>query len=57
MPRFNLSSSTKLAALLFAAVFLPTLGLEFIMQPDLEKYSRESALNGVTCEYYIPLAS
>ena len=25
MPRFNLSSSTKLAALLFAAVFLPTL--------------------------------
>jgi len=39
------------------SVFLPTLGLEFIMQPDLEKYSRESALNGVTCEYYIPLAS
>ena len=38
------------------SVFLPTLGLEFIMQPDLEKYSRESALNGVTCEYYIPLA-
>lgn len=39
------------------SVFLPTLGLEFIMQPDLEKYSRESALNGVTCEYYIPLAN
>lgn len=38
------------------SVFLPTLDLEFIMQPDLEKYSRESALNGVTCEYYIPLA-
>ena len=39
------------------SVFVATLGLVFIMLPDLEKYSRESALKGVTCEYYIPLAT
>jgi len=37
------------------SALLPTLDLKFIMQPDLEKFSPELRLNGITCEYYIPL--
>jgi AraC family transcriptional activator of mar-sox-rob regulon len=38
------------------SVFLPTLGLQFRISHDLEKYSQVSAKNGITCEYYIPVA-
>jgi AraC family transcriptional activator of mar-sox-rob regulon len=37
------------------SVFLPTLGLQFRMSHDLEKYSQATARNGITCEYYIPV--
>lgn len=38
------------------SVFLPTQDLQFRMGHDLEKYTRAASENGITCEYYIPIA-
>jgi AraC family transcriptional activator of mar-sox-rob regulon len=38
------------------SVFLPTQDLQFRLGHDLEKYTRTASENGITCEYYIPIA-
>lgn len=37
-------------------VLLPSLNYPRLMQPDMEKYSYESASEDIICEYFIPLA-
>jgi len=38
------------------SVFFPTLNLQFRLGHDVEKYSQVATENGITCEYYIPIA-